>query len=452
MEKLTPQNIKKLEETVAACNRCGYCTSYCPTYIATGSEAQSPRGRNQAFRALLEGKFEKSAEIKEIVDTCLLCGECTAVCFSEVPTAQLMVQARNLINQETQVPAPLRFVLRNLLPQPKRLQWLLKFLFLGKRLGVAWALKKTGLLKKISLQMDAADSLIEKAPKKFLLDYKETWPYQEKTLNQKERDSFVARQKSRTFAPSGLKATRAKIAYMPVCGSQYLNPDIGLATLKIFRLLKLDFSIPELLCCGLPAASYGVLEDVKRIASENILRLERGHFEGIVSDDSSCTAHIKDYPKYFADDPAWSARAHGAASLVRELSSFFIQWGLLDKLKYAAWKGGPVAYHDPCKAQYSQKVVQPPRTLLTAVKNVKVVPVMDPDQCCGGGGTYSFVHPEISQAVLAKKIDNVIKSGCRTLVTSSSSCLIQLASGLPKEGPKIEVLHLSQFLARSLNL
>ncbi len=449
-EQISKAQLKKLEDSVAACNRCGYCTSYCPTYLATGSEAQSPRGRNQAFRALLEGKIKDPAEISEIVDTCLLCGECTAVCFSEVPTAQLMVHARHMINESVGIPVLLRVVIKRILPEPKRLRLLLKTLFWGKRLGISWLLKKTGLLKKLSVQLDAADALVARAPKKFLLDYKETWPYQESTLQEKERAGFLARQKSKTLTPF-LPKGRAKIAYMPVCGSQYLRPEIGLATVKIFALLGFDFSIPELLCCGLPAASYGIMEDVKAMARENIGRIERGRFEAIVSDDSSCTAHFKEYPKYFSDD-AWTARAHAVSASVRELSSFFIQWGLLDKLKNASWNGGPVAYHDPCKAQYGQKVTQPPRAILSAIKGLKLVDVADADQCCGGGGTYSFVHPELSQEVLSKKIANVVASGGRTVVTSSSSCLIQLAAGLRDSHPEIQVLHLSEFLAKVLKI
>ncbi len=447
--KKNPAQLKKFEEMIAACNRCGFCTSYCPTYISTGSEAQSPRGRNQAFRALLEGKIKDPADIKDIVDTCLLCGECTSVCFSEVPTAQLMVHARHIINESVGVPKFLSFVLKKVLPSPRRLRFVLKVLFWGKRLGFAWVLVKTGLLKKISVQADAAAALVTAAPTKFLLDYSETKPYQEKVVSEKERDTFVARQKSKTLAPFNPKG-RAKIAYMPVCGSQYIRPEIGLATLKLFQALNLDFTIPDLLCCGLPAASYGVNDQVKLMAKENIARLERSHFEAIISDDSSCTAHIKDYPKFFQDDPAWASRAATLASSVRELSSFFIQWGLLDKLKNASWSGGPVAYHDPCKAQYGQKVTQPPRTLLAAIRGIKIVDIMDADQCCGGGGTYSFVQPELSRDVLARKVTNVSKAGCKILVTSSSSCLIQLASGLHNKTPKIEILHLSEFLARAL--
>src|SRR4051812_6890381 len=96
--------LKKYEDVAASCNRCGFCTSYCPTYLATGSETQSPRGRNQTFRALLEGKLKNPSEAVDSIDTCLLCGECTSVCFSEVPTAQLMLQARDYINKMNGVP------------------------------------------------------------------------------------------------------------------------------------------------------------------------------------------------------------------------------------------------------------------------------------------------------------------------------------------------------------
>src|SRR4051812_2364895 len=66
----------RYEETLH-CNRCGFCTSFCPTYLATGDEALSPRGRNQALRALFEGRLQDPADAKRSFDTCLQCGICT---------------------------------------------------------------------------------------------------------------------------------------------------------------------------------------------------------------------------------------------------------------------------------------------------------------------------------------------------------------------------------------
>jgi glycolate oxidase iron-sulfur subunit len=142
------KDLMKYEEVVAACNRCGFCTSYCPTYKATGNESLSPRGRNQLVRALIEGKVWDASQAKESIETCLLCGECTSVCFSEVPTAKLMVAARNFINRSKGVPRPLRFVLEHLLPHPHRLSLLLRFAFIAKAAGLSWIARATGILNR----------------------------------------------------------------------------------------------------------------------------------------------------------------------------------------------------------------------------------------------------------------------------------------------------------------
>lgn len=453
---------KKFEEIVAACNRCGFCTSYCPTYNATGNEAHTPRGRNQAFRALLEGRLKDPSLIEEAVDTCLLCNECTNVCFAEVPTAHLMVQARHVINQVKGLPKSLDIVLRRILPVPRRLALVLKLAFWGKRLGVAWLLQKSGLLKAVSPVLAAAEPLVKRVSTTFLMERRETLPYQERTFQQKERAFFLAqqqvsmaRQKGRQVAATILKKTekrplRPKVALMPVCGSQYISPHVGLATIKLLEKLRMDMMIPDLVCCGLPAASTGVLEHVKKLARENVDRLEKGRFEAIITDDSSCTSHIKDYPKFFDDDRLWHDKAFQVAGKVRELSSFLLQWGLAELLKKTPWKGPSVAYHDPCKAQHHQKITNPPRQLLESIPGLKLLSIAEADQCCGGGGTYSFAQPELSQAVLEKKIDNIIRSACKIIVTSSASCLIQLQFGLRKKGSTVEALHLTEFLLRAL--
>lgn len=440
--------LKKYEEIVAACNRCGFCTSYCPTYNATGNEIHSPRGRNQMVRALIEGKVSDPKQAKESIDTCLLCGECTSVCFSEVPTAELMVQARNFINQSLGVPPFLAFFLKKVLPHSRRYFWFLKVSFFFKQLGLAAILRKTNLLPKISPTLAAADELMPVVPRRFLSEHKTIQPFLEK--NWARQAQLASQNKTGAGAAPAPMIQRPKVAMLPLCGSGYLMPEIGLSLAHLLKRLRIDFMIPDTLCCGLPAASYGVTDRVGSMAEENIRRIERGHFDALLVDDSSCGAHIKDYPKYLQSDARWMQRAHDLSLKVKEMSQFLIQRGLKDHLKMTPWEGGPVAFHDPCKAQYGQKITQSPRELLLSIPRLPVVDIPDSDQCCGGGGTYSFVHPEISRDVLAAKIKNITASGCKIVVTSSASCLIQLRSGLRTANSKIEAMHLSTFLQRAL--
>lgn len=449
MEKNKPAlSLKKWEEIAAACNRCGFCTSYCPTYNATGSEVQSPRGRNQMVRALIEGKIENPVLAKESIDTCLLCGECTSVCFSEVPTARLMVEAREYLNQQLGIPKPFDFFLRWILPFPNRMKWLLKASFIAKNLGIPFVLRKTGLLKKFFPTLNAADALLDKAPKTFLLDNSLTYRFQERRQKSMTKEKMLEMETVAEKTPAAPSAP--KVAYLPVCGSQYLRPSIGMSTIKLFYLLKVDFMIPETICCGLPASSYGVADRAKEMACENIRRLEKGRYDQIVVDDSSCAAQIKEWAQSLQSDPEWVMRAHDMVQKHRDLSSFLNLRGLKDHLKLAPWTGGAVAFHDPCKARYAQKLVHPPRELLGAIPRLNLVPIGDADQCCGGAGTYSFVHPDVSRKVLEAKIDNIIATGCKIVVTSSASCLTQLAFGLREKKSDIEALHLTEFLVRAL--
>ncbi len=251
----TPLDIlKKYEEVAAACNRCGYCTSFCPTYLATGSEAQSPRGRVQTFRSLIEGKLKDPSQALDIVDTCLLCGECTSVCFSEVPTAELMGQARNYIHQTEGVPKVLQWILKGVLPRPKILALCLKGAFLGKKLGIAAALNKVGLLKKINPILASAEELVSDVPLRFLLDYKETKSFQTRSLKKDEQAVLEAQHKVERFrkkdktVPEELfkkinltPARPSTVAYVPVCGSQYLRPRIGFGAVQLFNGVKVCF-------------------------------------------------------------------------------------------------------------------------------------------------------------------------------------------------------------------
>lgn len=438
-------DLKNLENTLAACNRCGFCTSYCPTYQATGSESHSPRGRNQAFRALLDGTLTNPAEAKDIIDTCLLCGECTSVCFSEVPTAKLMVQARNMLNEKTGIPWGLKFIIQKILPRPTLLYWISKLALLGKKLKISFFLRKIGILQRVAPALANADSLLDSVSLEFGSDNKIVKKYLESTYANTVHDHFLAvqkakklREKSKPIAPAlewkaKLKPERPKLALIPVCGSQYLQSSIMVSTVKLLEKLKKDFIIPDAACCGLPAASYGMVEEVNKTSKKHEEKFKTGQYETLIADDSSCVAHYKE-----------------SGIGVQELSQFFLNAGLTDLLKNKHWKGGLVAYHDPCKAQYGQNIVQPPRTLLNAIPGLGLIPISDADQCCGGGGTYSFVHPDISQEVLDSKIKNIIATKCEIVVTSSASCLTQLKFGLKKRHSRIEALHISEFLVRVL--
>src|SRR5437762_4790694 len=84
-------------DAASQCSRCGYCEQACPTYVATGRESQSARGRNQLVRLMLEGKLKDPAAAEEALSTCLLCGACASACYAHVPTADIVLEGRRML-------------------------------------------------------------------------------------------------------------------------------------------------------------------------------------------------------------------------------------------------------------------------------------------------------------------------------------------------------------------
>jgi glycolate oxidase iron-sulfur subunit len=69
--------------------------------------------------------------------------------------------------------------------------------------------------------------------------------------------------------------------------------------------------------------------------------------------------------------------------------------------------------------------------------------------CCGSAGTYNLTEPEMAERLQARKIENILKTGAKIVVTSNPGCILQIQAGLRKAGAQIEVMHLADFLERA---
>src|ERR1043166_2234133 len=85
------------EEDLARCVHCGFCLQACPTYLMTGLETESPRGRIQIARAVAEGAIAPSPNVVAHFDLCLQCRACETACPSGVPYGRIMEDTRALV-------------------------------------------------------------------------------------------------------------------------------------------------------------------------------------------------------------------------------------------------------------------------------------------------------------------------------------------------------------------
>ncbi len=87
------------------CVHCGFCLQACPTFLATGDEADSPRGRIELMRALEAGELAPDDPALGVhLDRCLGCRGCEPVCPSGVGYGQGLEAARALLAERRRLP------------------------------------------------------------------------------------------------------------------------------------------------------------------------------------------------------------------------------------------------------------------------------------------------------------------------------------------------------------
>ena len=395
-------------EEVVRCNRCGFCLSTCPIYRATGIEASSPRGHNAHLRDLWEEKTELTAEVREHLWECLLCGTCQANCFPAVRTSELVVRERHLLLERFGQPLGQRLLLRYFLQKPGRLSLLGIAVRLGGWIGSQVLRQKVASLPSLSV----------------------TRPLHARTKE------LLSHQ----------KGTGRSLIYFPGCGINHLVPHAGEATLHLLLAQGFQVSVPQVYCCGLPAHSLGDLEAARTLARKNLRVLSQLEAETIVTDCAGCSSFLKDYPRLLTGDSQYEAAAASFSQKVIDLCQLFAPLDFPLHLEDRT-----ITYHDPCHLRHYQGLASPPRSLLQRLKGVWYVELPEAGLCCGGAGTYRLTHPQRSREVLERKLDSLSKTGADVLVTSCPSCILQLSWGIRQRGWTTEVLHLSQVLLQANN-
>jgi L-lactate dehydrogenase complex protein LldE len=232
---------------------------------------------------------------------------------------------------------------------------------------------------------------------------------------------------------------------MITCLADMFFPEVGVAMVAVLRRLGVRVEFPDgQTCCGMPLFNSGYHAEAAAVAARTVDVFAGA--EHVVVPSGSCAWMVKsEYPNLLGGDPRRGAAARALGARTRELSQFLVE--VVGASTLTTSFRGRVTYHDSCHLLRGLGESRCPRLLIDGLPGVTLRELPGADECCGFGGSFSVRLPEVSSAILDKKLDNVERTGADVLVACDAGCLMQMGGGLSRRRSRVRALHLAQLLA-----
>jgi L-lactate dehydrogenase complex protein LldE len=237
---------------------------------------------------------------------------------------------------------------------------------------------------------------------------------------------------------------RPRVGLFATCLVDLYRPSVGFAAAKLIEASGCNVEVPVQTCCGQPAYNSGDKETAKTLARQAIAAFEG--YDYVVAPSGSCGGMLKShYPKLLQDDPDFGPRAATLSARVFELISFLTD--VRGMKTVAARFDGRVTYHDSCSGLRELDIKAQPRALLAGVTGLTLVEMEDSEVCCGFGGTFAIKYPDVSNAMVQKKVDRATAQKPDLLLAGDLGCLLNMAGKLKRQGSPVQVRHVAEVLA-----
>jgi glycolate oxidase iron-sulfur subunit len=424
------------DDELASCVSCGLCLPHCPTYRVTGEEALSPRGRVAAMRQVQWEGMVPDDSFVHSMETCVQCRGCETACPSGVPFGHLIEPARSTLSEGRATTATARGPGRGDLPEDP--------LAPGDRAWPADPVAPVGPVHRPALPFRLAIRALRRH--RLVL----------------AGSSLLAVAQRLRLVPAGLSRRLGLPARLPVrrprlrpsatggpgdvwlftgCVMDAWMRDVHADVQRVVEAAGGRVALPgrDAACCGALAQHAGLAGEARKAA-----RRTMDAFPGdapVLVDAAGCGAMLKDYG-HLLDTPEASA----FSARVRDVHEWLAE--RIDALRGAA-AGAPtshrpvtVAVQDPCHLRHVQRSHAAVRTVLSSFATV--VELDDEGLCCGAGGAYAAVQPELAAAIRDRKVDAIARSGAATVASANPGCALHLAA------VGVDVVHPCQVVARAL--
>jgi Fe-S oxidoreductase len=392
----------------------------CPSFMVTGEEEHSTRGRATMLRMIVSGLLPATEltgqRLQETLDLCVECKACASECPSNVDMAKLKSEVLSKHYEEHGVPLRAR-----LFGEIARLS----------RIGQAIAplTNVLGMLPPVKLLTERFVGVSRKRPlPKFAMRRFSSW----------HRGHAANR-----------SAARGDIVLFNDTFTEFMHPEVGQAATRILEALGYNVVLErQKVCCGRPLISKGQLSTARDWARQNVAALAPHARSGtlIVGTEPSCLLTLRDeYPQLLRNDDA-RAVASQALMLDELLTQIAEREPDAVRAIFREHLLPPVQVHGHC---HQKSIVGTGPTMdALALAGIKAELIDSP--CCGMAGTFGFEaeHYETSKAMGELKLFPAIEAEERrdwSVAVSGISCRQQIDHFTTKRSR-----HVVEYLADAL--
>ena len=410
------------EADMYRCVHCGLCLSSCPTYTTLMLEPESPRGRIALMKAVNEGRAGITSRVVSHWEKCLQCRACEAVCPSGVPYGRIMENTRaQVLSHQMQsdgLKRITRLFLRAALPHTGRLRLAAHLIRVYQRLGLQQLVRASRLLKLLPGGMADLEAQLPDFNGPFFGPSSAAFPAQgERKLT---------------------------VGLLSGCVMPLMQGSTMAAAVRVLTRNGCEVVVPVGQgCCGALNIHSGDLETAREMARRNIDVFRSAEVEAVVVASAGCGSAMKEYDDLLKGDPKYAEAARGFAGKTVDITELLAS---LPVDPPRAPLPRTVTYQDPCHLAHAQRITAQPRQLLNAIPGLKLVEMEQSTMCCGSGGIYSMVQPELSSQILDRKLDNIIATGADQVASANPGCMALIQQGLRRRRAQQRVCHVVDLL------
>ena len=384
------QSVRDIPADVAwyayACSQCGYCVAECDQFYGRGWESQSPRGKWYWLREYMAGREQWDQQMVDTFLVCTTCEMCDTRCSTNLPIEPSWMKLRGmLINEEQRMTFP-----------PFEM--------------MAAALKSEGNI----------------------------W-----AGYRKDRMDWYPADLKAAHPPGG----KAKNVYFAGCTASYVEHDIGQASVRLLDKAGVDFVHlgKEENCCGTPMLVAGRWDLFAEIMKRNIELVKQAGADTVIASCPACDLMWRQYypewAKKLGIDYPIKAR-HYSEILAEQIKAGKFRFPKTEKPVTVTW-------HDSCHIGRASGVYEPPRDVIQAIPNVKLVEMShnrEQAHCCASVLTL-LKEPPVAADIGKVKLDEALAAGAEKILSLCPCCQVQLRVTADKKGVPIEVQDLAHFAA-----